>query len=243
MENIKQTSLPTTLPECVNEYQALLKVLQKKSRPALQKLMNISDKLTQSVWENLHAFPESLSRDVGSPAALSYRGDVYLGLRADEFTEDDWAFATGHLRILSGLFGVLKPLDLIFPYRLEMGLTMKVGRADNVYQFWGKKIAQILKRELENHEVKVLLNLASGEYMKSVDVKALGYPVIHVDFREEKNGKLTSNSFTNKRMRGVMARHVVTYKVNHPEILKAFHEEGFRYREEFSKPDHLVFVR
>ena len=245
-KTMAQSGVPgftTTLPVFEKEYRQLLAVLQKKSRPALKKLMKISDKLTQDVWENLQSFPEELTRENASPAALSYRGDVYIGLQADLFTTDDWNFASSHLRILSALFGVLRPLDLVSPYRLEMGLSMKVGKSENLYRYWGKKITLQLKADLEQHEVKVLLNLASGEYMKSVEVNVLGYPVVHVDFREEKNGTLTSNSFTNKRMRGVMARHIIQHKLNHPEVLKSFLDEGFRYREEWSSPEHFIFVR
>lgn len=233
----------TTLPDFNKEYRQLLGILQKKSKPALQTLMKISDKIAREVWENLQSFPEALTNENASPAALSYRGDVYLGLQANLFTADDWSFAGRHLRILSGLYGVLRPSDLVRPYRLEMGLSMKIGKSENLYKYWGKKIALKLKTEIEKQEINVLLNLASGEYMKSVNLKALGHPVVDVDFREEKNGKLTSNSFTNKRMRGVMARYIIQHRVNHPEVLKSFSEEGFRYREEWSSPGHFVFVR
>lgn len=237
------SGLHTTLPDFNKEYRQLLGILQKKSKPALQTLMKISDKIAREVWENLKSFPEALTNENASPAALSYRGDVYLGLQANLFTADDWSFAGRHLRILSGLFGVLRPSDLVRPYRLEMGLSMKIGKSENLYKYWGKKIALKLKTEIEKQEINVLLNLASGEYMKSVNLKALGHPVVDVDFREEKNGKLTSNSFTNKRMRGVMARYIIQHRVNHPEVLKSFSEEGFRYREEWSSPGHFVFVR
>jgi len=243
MEVTTDFDLETSSPYFEKEYRAIVKNLQKKSKKSLQALMKISDKITEGVYQNLQTFPASFTAKDCAPAALLYKGEVYTGLKADTFDVEDWSFATDHLRMLSGLYGVLRPLDLVYPYRLEMGLSLKTGSHTNLYKFWDKKIAGHLKETLQSHEVKILLNLASGEYVKSVNEKILGYPLVHVDFREEKNGKLTSNGFTNKRMRGVMAKYVVNTKADHPDELKTFEEEGFRYSKVHSKENHFVFVK
>lgn len=243
MEVNTDFGLLTGKPHFEKEYRTLIKNLEKKSKKSLQTLMKISDKITESVYQNIHSFPELLTSENSTPAALLYKGEVYSGLQAGSFDQSDWSFAHDHLRILSGLYGVLHPTDLAYPYRLEMGLSLKVGSNVNLYKFWDKKIANHLRESLQHHDVKILLNLASSEYMKSVNEKLLGFPVVHVDFREDKNGKLTSNGFTNKKMRGVMAKYVIKTRTDHPEALKKFVEEGFLFSKNHSEENHFVFVK
>ncbi|MFZ1703246.1 MAG: YaaA family protein, partial [Saprospiraceae bacterium] len=191
----------TTFPFFEKDSFRLVKRLQKMKLDELQKLMMTSDKLTKEIKLMYASFPKSLSKETAHPAILSYKGDVYLGLQAESFSEDEIRFAQEHLIILSGLFGVLKPMDLISNYRLEMGSSFVVKDSTNLYSFWRQKITTSLADSLKYHQNKVLLNLASGEYFKSIDIKKFPFPIYHVEFKENKNGKLSGNSFTNKRMR------------------------------------------
>jgi hypothetical protein len=232
-----------TLPVFEKEYKQLVRLVSSFSTEKLKAFMKTSDKLTAETRQLYELFPDVLTPDTAAAAILSFTGDVYQGLKAGEMREDQLQFAQDHVRILSGLYGVLKPLDLIAPYRLEMGSSLKTPKASNLYGFWGQKIATELAKNLEAHPHKILLNLASGEYFSSVDLKVFPYPVYHVEFKENKNGKLAGNSFTNKKMRGVMARFIVRYGIDHPEELKSFSEEGFVFSPAHSTEYQYMFIR
>lgn len=225
------------------DFRILLKKLQKMPKNQLQQLMATSDKLTDETCALYQNFPEKIDAETGRSAILAYSGDVYQGLNAKDFTTEDIHFAQDHLRILSGLFGVLRPLDLIAPYRLEMATSLESGQNKNLYGFWSKKITDHLHETIQGHHNKILLNLASGEYFKVIDLKKIDFPIYHVEFKEVKNGKLTGNAFTNKKMRGVMANYIIKYKIDNPEDLMSFSEYGFLFSEVHATHNHFVFLR
>jgi cytoplasmic iron level regulating protein YaaA (DUF328/UPF0246 family) len=225
------------------DFRMLLKKLQKMPKNQLQQLMATSDKLTDETFTLYQNFPEKIDAETGRSAVLAYSGDVYQGLNAKDFTTEDIHFAQEHLRILSGLFGVLRPLDLIAPYRLEMATSLETGQNKNLYGFWSKKITDHLHETIQGHQYKILVNLASGEYFKVIDLKKFDFPIYHVEFKEVKNSKLTGNAFTNKKMRGVMANYIIKYKIDNPEDLMSFSEYGFLFSEAHSKNNHFVFLR
>lgn len=232
-----------TLPVFEKEYRELVDIVAGFSKEKLQALMKTSDKLTAETRILYDNFPEKFTPETAATAVLSFTGDVYQGLKAGDMDAAQLDFAQDHLRILSGLYGVLKPLDLIAPYRLEMGSSLKTKKATNLYGYWGKKIATELAQTLAGHDNKILLNLASGEYFSSVDLKNFPYPVYHVEFKENKNGKLAGNSFTNKKMRGVMARFVIGHGIDHPKDLTSFSEEGFIFSPVHSTDSQYMFIR
>jgi cytoplasmic iron level regulating protein YaaA (DUF328/UPF0246 family) len=235
--------LAYTLPVFEKEYRQLVRQVQKMKTKDIQAWMQTSDKLTAETKTYFDFFPENLTIENAGASILSFKGDVYQGLSAGTMQNEDLEYANQQIRILSGLYGVLKPLDLMAPYRLEMGLPAQTKSAKNMYGYWGKKIASALADALSPNKNKVLINLASAEYFKSVSTTHFPYPVYHAEFRENKNGKLTGNAFTNKRMRGVMARHLIQYRLEKPEELKAFSEEGFVFSEAHSTEFHFLFIR
>ncbi|GAB4329622.1 MAG: peroxide stress protein YaaA [Flammeovirgaceae bacterium] len=176
-------------------------------------------------------------------AILAFKGDVYLGLKAETFDKEDFEFAQKHLRILSGLYGILRPLDLIEPYRLEMGTKISVGKAKNLYEFWAKDIVNHLNLELKQHPTPILLNLASQEYFKVVAVKNLSFPIIHIDFKEIKNGKPITVGFFSKKARGMMSSFIIRQKINQLEALKSFNEEKYEFNQHLSTENQWIFTR
>lgn len=243
MSNQPRLAERFTLPVFEKEYRELVDIVAGFSKEKLQAFMKTSDKLTADTRQLYENFPDLLTPKTATIAILSFTGDVYQGLRAGDMNAAQLDFAQDHLRILSGLYGVLKPLDLIAPYRLEMGSSLKTKKASKLYGYWGKKIAAELAITLQAHENKILLNLASNEYFSAMDLKSFPYPVHHVEFKENKNGKLTGNSFTNKKMRGIMARFVIIHGIDHPADLKSFSEEGFLFSDTHSTEQHYLFTR
>jgi cytoplasmic iron level regulating protein YaaA (DUF328/UPF0246 family) len=174
-----------------------------------------------------------------------FNGDVYTGLDAATLTEEDLAFAQQHVRILSGLYGVLRPLDLMQAYRLEMGTSLQNVRGDNLYQFWGARVAEQINRELpsDDSEAPVLINLASNEYFKAVSKKALDAKVITPVFKDEKNGKFKVISFFAKKARGLMARYIIENRITDAAQLTQFDSAGYQYQPAQSTETELVFTR
>src|SRR3990167_9282308 len=185
--------------------------------------------------------PEHL--DHAKQALLAFKGDVYTGLNAEDFSEADFDFAQTHLRMLSGLYGVLRPLDLMQPYRLEMGTKLANPRGNSLYGFWGERISGWLNEALAAQGDEVLLNLASNEYFSAVKRKALNARIIDTEFKDLKNGQYKIISFYAKKARGLMARYVIKERLTDPTGLKDFTYEGYRYSAENSKTDTLVFLR
>jgi cytoplasmic iron level regulating protein YaaA (DUF328/UPF0246 family) len=217
------------------------KLLKKKSAKSLSKLMGISDALGQLNYERNQTWELPFTPQNARPALYAFNGDVYRGFDAYTLPKKTLGTAQNTVRILSGLYGVLKPFDLIQPYRLEMGTKFPVGKHKNLYAFWQKTITKSLNDELANGEL--FLNLASNEYFKAIDAKALKVPVITAHFKEFKNGEYKMISFFAKEARGLMARYVVDTKAETIDHLKGFDYQGYHYSEPMSTETELVFIR
>ncbi len=176
-------------------------------------------------------------------AIFAFKGDVYSGLAVDEFTEDDYAYAQDHLRILSGLYGCLRPMDLIQPYRLEMKTRLKNDRGENLYQFWDDRITKSLNKELKKQQEPVLVNLASNEYFKSVKAKLLEGRLLNINFKETKAGKTRVVAIFAKRARGLMADYIIRHRVEKPEEIKQFKLGGYKFNKALSDDKQWTFER
>jgi cytoplasmic iron level regulating protein YaaA (DUF328/UPF0246 family) len=232
-----------TLPQFVAQSAKLVGVLKKKSPQQIAKLMNLSDALSGLNVARYQAWTPEFTEANARQAVLAFDGDVYGGLDARTLKAAQLDWAQQHLCILSGLYGVLRPLDRMQPYRLEMGTTLTVGKARNLYQFWGAQIADYLNERLAADHTPVVVNLASQEYFKSVDRKALKARVIECVFEEYKAGQYKVISFFAKRARGLMARYAITHKVTTPRKLEGFNLEGYAFDAKASQPDRYVFRR
>jgi len=237
------TTSTTSEPLFLAEAEQLSAVLKEKSASELQALMSISDNLAELNAERFANWKADQSAVATKQAVLAFKGDVYQGLEATSFSETQLQFAQRHLRILSGMYGLLKPLDRIQPYRLEMGTKLTVGQHPNLYKFWGNTIAQQLNEDFKHLEHQVLINLASNEYFKAVATKTLKTEVITPVFKDYKGGKFKVISFYAKKARGLMAAFMIKNQLVNPEDLKAFQEEGYAYNAELSKANEWVFTR
>lgn len=208
----------------------------------LRALMDISDDLATLNRDRFKAFDTAPDAQ-GLQAALAFNGDVYLGLEARTLGPDDLAWAQDHLRILSGLYGLLRPLDLIQPYRLEMGVRLKTRRGDSLYEFWGAKIAKLLKEDAEGHRDPTVVNLASQEYAGAIERKALKRRLIEVRFLQEKDGEFRMLGFFAKKARGLMARWAIEHRADAADDLRAFDSAGYRFRPAASTETDWVFSR
>lgn len=210
----------------------------------LKKLMKISDKLAELNVQRFADYePPLYPGPEVKQAALAFNGDTYTGLDASSFTDADLAFAQDHVRILSGLYGVLRPLDLIRPYRLEMGSSLSNERGKNLYEFWGSRLSELLNEALDGHASRTIVNCASNEYFGAVDLDALDAQVITPVFKDRKDGKLRVVSFYAKRARGAMAAYIVRQRVEDPVELREFTYEGYAYDDALSDGTSLVFTR
>ena len=230
-------------PRMLEESQVLIDVLKKKSANSLKKLMGVSDKIAELNAERFRQFETPFTTDNAKPAIFTFSGDVYLGLQAGTFSEEELNFAQHHLRILSGLYGLLKPMDLMQPYRLEMGLKFANRGGRNLYEFWGDSITEELNRDLKKSGSKLLVNLASNEYFHAVKPRALDADIITPVFKDLKNGKYKIISFFAKKARGQMARYIIDSELNDPAGLKKFRTDGYRYNKAESTAREWVFTR
>jgi cytoplasmic iron level regulating protein YaaA (DUF328/UPF0246 family) len=235
--------VPHTLPAFVDDATRLIEVLRRKSPQDLSSLMDISDPLATLNAARYQAWTPKFTQRNARQAVLAFDGDVYDGLRARQLHPADLEWAQQHLRILSGLYGVLRPLDWMQPYRLEMGTALKVGTTANLYQYWGSRIAEHLNRVLAADKTPVVINLASQEYARSVDRKALKARVIDCVFEEWKPGGWKVISFPAKKARGLMARYAIMQRVETPRKLERFNLEGYAFDAADSQPERLVFRR
>jgi cytoplasmic iron level regulating protein YaaA (DUF328/UPF0246 family) len=235
--------LPHTLPAFAADSARLIEVLRRKSPQQLATLMDISDPLAALNVARYQAWSAKFTARNSRQAVLAFDGDVYDGLQARELAPGDLDWAQQHLRILSGLYGVLRPLDRMQPYRLEMGTALKVGAAANLYQYWGSRIAEFLNAELAADKTPVVINLASQEYFRSVDRKALKARVIECVFEEWKPGGWKVISFPAKKARGLMARYAIMHRVETPRKLENFNLGGYAFDPAASQPERLVFRR
>lgn len=241
-----ESPLPTqrsTQPLFLEQANTLNTTLSKKSKKAIGALMSISDNLAALNHERFQQFEVPFTQENARPAIYTFDGDVYTGLDAFTISEDQLDALQDRLRILSGMYGILRPLDLMQPYRLEMGTKLKKGRAENLYQFWGSSLTDHLNKELQEGELFV--NLASNEYFKAIKTKALKVPVITPQFKDFKNGKLKMISFFAKKARGLMVRYILDTNAQTIEDLKGFNYDGYGFSLEHSNLDknELVFIR
>ncbi|WP_055448791.1 peroxide stress protein YaaA [Lacinutrix mariniflava] len=239
-----KTELPTeqtTEAQFLKQSERLNKVLKKQSAKGISELMHVSDALGQLNYERNQEWELPFTKENARQAVYAFSGDVYKGLDAYTISSDKIKVLQDKVRILSGLYGVLKPLDLMQAYRLEMGTKLPVGNNKNLYEFWKKDVVSALNEELEDDEVFV--NLASKEYFKAVDIKALKVPIVTVDFKEFKDGKYKIVAFYAKLARGLMARYIVDTDAKTINDLKGFTLEGYGLSDELSTENHLVFTR
>jgi cytoplasmic iron level regulating protein YaaA (DUF328/UPF0246 family) len=239
----RPVTLKYTQPELLEHSRILVDLLKQKSIEDLIKILNISYGLAETNLQRFQQWNPPFSLDNAKQAILAFNGDVYEGLNAKNFSEGDFDFAQKHLRILSGLYGVLRPLDLIQPYRLPMGTKLVNPRGKNLYQFWGDIITDTLNQTIRQNKYKYLINLASNEYFKAINPEKLEAKIITPVFKENKNGQYRVVSFYAKKARGLMARFAIKNRLQDPEQLKKFNEAGYRFAPEQSSDDKLVFVR
>ena len=225
----------------LKESRLVHKVLKQKSPKELSELMDISDKLADLNWQRNQDWKTPFSPENARPAIFAFDGDVYTGLDAYSIPTQKLAVLQDHLRILSGLYGLLKPLDLMQAYRLEMGTKLPIGESKNLYEFWKPIVTKALNKELQKGEL--FLNLASNEYFSAIDIKALKVPVITPEFKDYKNGKLKIISFFAKKARGLMVRYIIDTNAETIDDLKGFNYEGYQFDANLSKGNHLVFTR
>ena len=232
-----------TLPDYLARSAELIAQLRELTPAAIAQLMHISDPLAALNVARYAAWRPRFTADNARQAVMAFNGDVYEGLQAATLSLPDLDWAQQHLAILSGLYGVLRPLDLMQPYRLEMGTRLATDAGANLYQFWGTQIADYLNQRLAGDKAPILVNLASQEYFKSVDRKVLQARVIDCVFEDYKDGQYKIISFLAKRARGLMARYAVQNKVATPKKLEGFDLEGYAFAPAASEPDRLVFRR
>jgi len=235
-------ALPHTIPALVDEAEKLVAVCRKKSTKKLMALMSISEKLADLNRERFAAWIPEHTPLVGKQAALLFAGDTYRGLDAKSLSDDDLDWSQDHVAILSGLYGVLRPLDIAQPYRLEMGSRLKTRRGDNLYGFWKGRITDRLVEQLADHDDKTVVNCASNEYFSALQRKKLD--VLDVDFREVRgDGRLQTISFFAKRARGGMARWIVQNRVDSRDAVRGFDGDGYAFQEDLSDENTFVFSR
>lgn len=232
-----------TQPEFLNDASKLVDRMQNYSPEDLGKLLDINDKLAKLNFDRYQSFKTPFNKDNARQAILAYRGDVYDGIAISGYSKADFEFAQEQVRILSGLYGILRPLDLIQPYRLEMSTPLPNDRGDNLYQFWGDKLTQNINEDIQHHEAQYLVNLASNEYFKALDPKQFKANVITPVFKENKNGKYKTIAIYAKKARGYMTDYIVQNGIKDPEAIKGFDRDGYLYNENLSTDKEWVFTR
>lgn len=237
------STIKSSTPESLKHSKELVDILKQESAAKLSKLMGISPKLAELNVERFKTWKTPFTCENSKQAILAFKGDVYLGLNAEKYSLRDFNFAQKHLRILSGLYGALKPLDLIQPYRLEMGTRLKTRHGKNLYQFWGDRITQSIQCELQGHKNKTLINLASNEYFKSVNSKLLESPVVTPVFKDYSKGTYKVMSFFAKKARGTMTSYIVNNRIDKPDRIKDFDVDGYRFDSNYSSDQEWVFTR
>jgi len=233
----------STKPPFLLHSKQLIALLREYSPKQLGKLMHISDKLAAGVHGYVDGWKAKYNSAAAKQALLAFRGDVYLGLNADTFCDEDFEFAQQHLRILSGLYGVLRPLDLIQPYRLEMGCKLSGKHGKDLYDFWGDRIAGELKKSLAEQGDDLLINLASNEYFKAALAKSLSCQIVTPQFKDYSRGQYRVVSFFAKKARGMMVGHIVRKQISDLAGIRKFRSAGYRYNRKLSTNDSPVFTR
>lgn len=235
-------------PHFLKESVKLIKALKKKSPEEISALMSVSEKIANLNYIRYRQFNTPFTTNNAKQALLAFKGDVYTDIEVGHFTSKDFDFAQKHLRILSGLYGLLKPLDLIQPYRLEMKIRLENPRGKNLYEFWGDRITRELRSAFAessppNKAESTLINLASTEYFKAVNPKALKGRIITPVFKDSHHGGYKIIAFYAKRARGMMTNFIIKNRINEPEQLKTFQEAGYAYSDPLSNAQEWVFIR
>ena len=241
-----QTPLTTnksTQPDFNTESKELIATLRKFVPAEIGSLMKISDKLAELNHRRYAEWQNQASEDNARPALFAFKGDVYLGLDAQTLGARDINFAQKHLRVLSGLHGLLRPLDLIQPYRLEMGTRLATRRGSNLYQFWGNKVTDNINKALAQQSRKVLLNLASNEYYQVIQAERIEGQILNINFKELRDGKYRFVSFAAKRARGLMARYMIDNRITRPAQLRQFDVDRYAFNEALSSDNEWIFSR
>ncbi|MGV6397505.1 peroxide stress protein YaaA [Pseudomonas caspiana] len=232
-----------TQPQYLDHSQELITQLRELTPAKIGELMHLSDKLSGLNAARFGSWNPAFTPENAKQALLAFKGDVYTGLQAETLSEKELTYAQDHLRMLSGLYGLLRPLDLMQPYRLEMGTKLANSRGKDLYAFWGTRISEWLNEALAEQGDDVLLNLASNEYFSAVKRSALKARIIDTEFKDQKNGQYKIISFYAKKARGMMSRFVISEQINTPDALKQFDMNGYRYSSEQSTSNKLVFLR
>ena len=217
----------------------LMSILKRKSEAQIATLMSLSEKLAKLNFDRFQSFQTPFTLANAKQALLAFKGDVYNGIDASSLNEDDLNFAQGKVRMLSGLYGVLRPLDLIQPYRLEMGTKLANNKGKNLYEFWGDDVSEVLNED----ESELIINLASNEYFKSIDKKTLKANILNIAFKEKKGDVYKIIGIFAKRARGLMVNYIIRNRLNAPEALKDFTDEGYQFSSEYSSNSTWVFTR
>ncbi len=225
------------------ETQQLVRVLRKFDADSMAKLMDISEKIAKLNRERFLSFAKEFTPENSKQALLMFKGEVYLGFDLAKYGAEEYEFAQKYLRILSGLYGLLRPLDSIQPYRLEMGRNIETSKGKSLYEFWGDKITTALNKSLAATASNLVINLASQEYFAAINPQKVKGKILTISFKDNKNGLLKIISFNAKKMRGLMANHIIVHKLTSPESLKSFVENGYAWREDLSNEREWVFVK
>ncbi|HIO93433.1 MAG TPA: peroxide stress protein YaaA [Leucothrix mucor] len=241
-----EVALPSSMhsqPRQLDDSQILINELLKYDVPDIREMMTVSENIAILNVERFHTFERPFTQDNAKPALFAFKGDVYSGIQKDQYSESDLSYAQDHLRILSGLYGALRPMDLIQPYRLEMKTKLENPRGTNLYQFWDERITDSLNDDLDNQQEATLINLASNEYFKSVKPKKLAGRLLHIAFKETKAGKTRVIAIFAKRARGMMTDFILRNRIENSENLKEFNEGGYEYSPADSNDKQWVFTR
>ncbi len=230
-------------PDFLSDSTTLVDALRELSKDQIQSLMHLSDKLGQLNYDRYQNFSTPFAPDNAKPAVYAFKGDTYVGLEAESLSASDIAFAQDHFRMLSGLYGLLRPLDLMQPYRLEMGTKFANSRGEDLYDFWGSKLTRACNEITKDHKNRAVISLASNEYIKSIQPKNLEGDFITCHFKEIKNGQAKVIGLFAKRARGAMARYMIQNKIEEPESLKNFDLDGYAFYADESDAKNFVFIR
>jgi cytoplasmic iron level regulating protein YaaA (DUF328/UPF0246 family) len=239
-QNLIKTS---TIPIFLKESEQLIEKMRKMSRKQIARLMDINPKLADLNYTRFQQWQPVFTLENSKQAALTFNGDVYTGLSAKTFKEADLEYAQDKLIILSGLHGILRPLDLIQPYRLEMGTELTIGKYKSLYSFWSGNISDAINKILKSHKKKVIINLASNEYAEVLDRKKIDAEIINIDFKEFKGEQYQIFFVFLKRARGMMARYIIQNRINNPEEVKGFDLDRYSFNEKLSTKSEWVFTR
>ncbi|MFW2371676.1 MAG: peroxide stress protein YaaA [Gammaproteobacteria bacterium] len=232
-----------TTPDYLDQSQILIDRLRLLSSLDISELMNVSSKIAELNFDRYEAWQTPFDQDNAKQAVLAFKGDVYTGLDADSLSIQDLQYAQKHLRILSGLYGLLRPLDLMMPYRLEMGTRLDNKRGKNLYEFWGMQITEALNKQLKAVKSEYLINLASNEYFKSVKPKHVKGQLITPAFKDYKNGQYKMIGVYAKKARGLLSRYIIENRLSDPNDIRAFDCEGYAFNDSQSSDEQWVFTR